>query len=52
MWKTKDHNVSETPVAISRRDREDNIGMDLREIRKEGMDGIHVAQDKDQDTFL
>jgi len=27
---------------------EDSIGMDLRELRWEGMDWIHMAHDKDQ----
>jgi hypothetical protein len=30
-----------------RRRWEDNIGMDLREIGREGVDWIHLAQDRD-----
>jgi hypothetical protein len=36
------------PVAISRCRWEDNIRMDLWEIKLEGVDWIHLAQDKDQ----
>jgi hypothetical protein len=32
----------------SRRSWEDNIRMDLKEIRREGADWIHVVQDTDQ----
>jgi hypothetical protein len=27
---------------------EDNVNMDLKEIRWKGVDGIHLAQDRDQ----
>jgi hypothetical protein len=35
-------------VGRPRRRWEDNIGMDLREIGWEGVDWIHLAQDRDQ----
>jgi hypothetical protein len=37
-----------TPFGISRRRWEDNIKMDLKEVRCEGMDWIHMAEDRDQ----
>jgi hypothetical protein len=36
------------PLLRSRSRWEDNIKMDLREIRWEGVDQIHMAQDRDQ----
>jgi hypothetical protein len=36
------------PLGSPRRRREDNIRMDLREIGWEGVDWIHLAQDRDQ----
>jgi hypothetical protein len=36
------------PLAISRRRWEDNIRIDLREIGWEGVDWMHLAQDRDQ----
>jgi hypothetical protein len=36
------------PLGSHRRRREDNIRMDLREIRWEGVDWMHLAQDRDQ----
>jgi hypothetical protein len=36
------------PLGRPRRRREDNIRMDLREIGWGGMDGIDLAQDRDQ----
>jgi hypothetical protein len=38
----------ERPLGRHRRRWEDNIRMDLREVRWEGMDWIHLAQDRDQ----
>jgi hypothetical protein len=36
------------PLGRSRHRWENNIRMDLREIRWEGVDWIHLAQDRDQ----
>jgi hypothetical protein len=36
------------PLGTSRLRWEDNIGMDLREIGWEGVDWMHLAQDKNQ----
>jgi hypothetical protein len=36
------------PLVSPRRRWEDNIRTDLREIRREGVDWIHVARDRDQ----
>jgi hypothetical protein len=36
------------PLGSRRRRREDNIRMDLREIGWEGVDWMHLVQDKDQ----
>jgi hypothetical protein len=36
------------PLGRPRRTWEDNIRMDLREIGLEGVDWIHLAQDRDQ----
>jgi hypothetical protein len=36
------------PLGRPRRRREDNIRMDLKETGWEGVDWIHLAQDKDQ----
>jgi cell wall assembly regulator SMI1 len=38
----------ETPLGKSRRRREDNIRMDLREIEWEGVDWMRLAQDRNQ----
>jgi hypothetical protein len=35
------------PLGISRRRWEDNINMELQEVRREGMDWIDLAQDRD-----
>jgi hypothetical protein len=40
--------VDLTIQTISRRRWEDNIKMDLREIGWEGVDWLHLAQDRDQ----
>jgi len=37
-----------TPLGISRRNWEDNIKMDLREIAWEGVDWMHLAQERDR----
>jgi hypothetical protein len=36
------------PLGRPRRRREDNIKMELREVEWDGMDWIHLAQDRDQ----
>jgi hypothetical protein len=36
------------PEEIPRREWEDNIKMDLREMEEGGMDWIHLAQDREQ----
>jgi hypothetical protein len=36
------------PLGRPRRKWEDNIKMDLREVASEGMDWMHLAQDRDQ----
>jgi hypothetical protein len=36
------------PLGRRRRTREDNIKMDLRDIGKEGVDWIYLAQDRNQ----
>jgi hypothetical protein len=36
------------PLGRPRRRWEDNIGMDLREVRFEDVDWIHLAQDRDK----
>jgi hypothetical protein len=36
------------PLVIPKRRWEDNIGMDLRELGWEGVDLLHVAQDRDK----
>jgi len=40
-------NLKEEPLGRSRRRWEDNVKMDLREIGWEGVDWIHLPQDKD-----
>jgi len=40
------------PLRISRRRWEDNIRMDLREVGWEGMDWIHLFQERDQQWAL
>jgi hypothetical protein len=35
------------PLGISKRRWEDNIKMELQEVRREGMDWIDLAQDRD-----
>jgi len=35
------------PLGISRRRCEDNINMELQEVRREGMDWIDLAHDRD-----
>jgi hypothetical protein len=40
------------PLGRPRNRWEDNIGMDLRDIGWEGVDWIHLAQDRDQWWFL
>jgi hypothetical protein len=55
MWETRNaYNIlvskceGKRQFGRPRRIREDNIKMDLREIGLEGVDWIHLAQDRDQ----